>query len=79
MQAAGDTLSRFDPKPGLKHTNRSDGYIIPDLIVDKVDGQYHVTLNDSGVPRLRLSRSYQDIARDKKKLTPENREFIATS
>ena len=77
VQAAGDTLSRFDPKPGLKYANRSDGYIIPDLIVDKVDGQYHVSLNDGGVPRLRLSRSYQDVARDKKKLTPENREFIA--
>jgi RNA polymerase sigma-54 factor len=77
VQAAGDTLSRYDPKPGLKYSNRSDGYIIPDLIVDKVDGKYHVSLNDSGVPRLRLSRSYQDIARDKKKLTPENREFIA--
>jgi RNA polymerase sigma-54 factor len=77
VQAAGDTLSRFDPKPGLKHTNRSDGYIIPDLVVDKVGEKYHVSLNDSGVPRLRLSRSYQDIARDKKKLTPENREFIA--
>ncbi len=77
VQTAGDTLSRYDPKPGLKYANRSDGYIIPDLIVDKVDGKYHVSLNDSGVPRLRLSRSYQDIARDKKKLTPENREFIA--
>ena len=78
VQAAGDSLSRFDPKPGLKHANRSDGYIIPDLIVEKVDGKYHVSLNDSGVPRLRLSRSYQEIARDKKKLTPENREFIAS-
>ncbi len=77
VQGAGDTLARFDPKPGLKYANRSDGYIIPDLIVDKVDGKYHVSLNDTGVPRLRLSRSYQDIARDKKKLTPENREFIA--
>ena len=77
VQAAGDTLSRFDPKPGLKYSNRSDGYIIPDLIVDKVGDKYHVSLNDTGVPRLRLSRSYQEIARDKKKLTPENREFIA--
>jgi RNA polymerase sigma-54 factor len=78
VQAAADSLSRFDPKPGLKYANRSDGYIIPDLIVEKVDGKYHVSLNDSGVPRLRLSRSYQEIARDKKKLTPENREFIAS-
>ncbi|MFN0179852.1 MAG: RNA polymerase factor sigma-54 [Gemmatimonadales bacterium] len=77
VQAAADALARFDPKPGLKHSNRSDGYIIPDLLVDKIDGKYRVTLNDTGVPRLRLSRSYQDIARDKKQLTPENREFIA--
>src|SRR5204863_235539 len=32
----------------------------------------------AGMPRLRLSRSYQEIARDKKKMTPENREFIAS-
>ncbi len=77
VQAAADSLARFDPKPGLKHANRSDGYIIPDLIVEKVSGKYHVSLNDTGMPRLRVSRAYQDIARDKKKLTAENREFIA--
>jgi RNA polymerase sigma-54 factor len=77
VQSAGDTLARFDPKPGLKYSNKSDGYIIPDLVVVKVDGKYHVTLNDTGMPRLRMSKSYQDVARDKKSLTPENREFIA--
>ena len=77
VQSAADSLARFDPKPGLKYSNRSDGYIIPDLIVDKIDGKYHVTLNDTGMPRLRLSRSYQDLARDKKRLTQENKEFIA--
>jgi RNA polymerase sigma-54 factor len=78
VQAAADGLARFDPKPGLKYSDRSDGYIIPDLIVDKIDGRYHVFLNDTGVPRLRLSRVYQEIARDKKKMTAENREFIAS-
>jgi RNA polymerase sigma-54 factor len=77
VQAAADRLARFDPKPGLKYTDRSDGYIIPDLIVEKVGDRYHVFLNDTGMPRLRLSRAYQEVARDKKKLTPENREFIA--
>jgi RNA polymerase sigma-54 factor len=78
VQTAADLLSRLDPKPGLKYSAGGDGYIIPDLIVDKIDGRYHVFLNDTGVPRLRLSRSYQELARDKKKFTPENREFIAS-
>jgi RNA polymerase sigma-54 factor len=81
VQAAADQLSRLDPKPGLKYSEQSDGYIIPDLIVEKIggaNGRYQVFLNDTGMPRLRLSRSYQEIARDKKKMTPENREFIAS-
>ena len=77
-QEAADTLSRFDPKPGLKHADRGDAYIIPDLIVDKIDDRYHVFLNDTGVPRLRLSRSYQEIARDRSKMTAENKDFIAS-
>ena len=78
VQSAADQLSRLDPKPGLKYSEQSDGYIIPDLIVEKIGGRYQVFLNDTGMPRLRLSRSYQEIARDKKKMTPENREFIAS-
>ena len=78
VQAAADGLARLDPKPGLKYANQHDGYIIPDLIVEKIGTRYQVFLNDTGMPRLRLSRSYQEIARDKKKMTPENREFIAS-
>jgi RNA polymerase sigma-54 factor len=78
VQGAADGLARLDPKPGLKYATQNDGYIIPDLIVEKIGGRYQVFLNDTGMPRLRLSRSYQEIARDKKKMTPENREFIAS-
>ena len=56
---------------------RSDNYIIPDLIVDKIDGKYHVFLNDANLPRLKLSKAYQEIARDKKKFEGENKEFIS--
>ena len=66
------------PSPASSTPSQSDGYIIPDLIVEKIGGRYQVFLNDTGMPRLRLSRSYQEIARDKKKMTPENREFIAS-
>ncbi len=77
VQSAADALASLDPKPGLKYSGRDDGYITPDLIVDKIDGGYKVFLNDTGMPRLRLSRAYQEVTRDRKKLTPENREFIA--
>ena len=62
----------------LKFSAGNEGYVTPDLVVEKIDDRYHVFLNDTGMPRLRLSRSYQEIARDRKKLTQENREFIAS-
>ena len=77
VQRAADEIAKLDPKPGLVYSDRSDNYIIPDLIVDKIDGKYHVFLNDANFPRLKLSRVYQEIARDKKKFDGENKEFIS--
>ena len=78
VQQAADEVKKLDPKPGLVYSSASDNYIVPDLIVDKIDGAYHVFANDNNVPRLKLSRSYQDLAKDKKKFQGENKEFIAT-
>jgi RNA polymerase sigma-54 factor len=77
VQRAADDIAKLDPKPGLQHSAASDAYIIPDLVVDKIDDKYHVFLNDSGLPRLRISKTYQDIARDKKQYVGENKEFIS--
>src|SRR5215213_6531998 len=77
VQKAADEIAKLDPKPGLVYSDASDNYIIPDLIVDKIDGRYHVFLNDANLPRLKLSKAYQEIARDKKKFDGENKEFIS--
>ena len=76
VQAAADEIAKLDPKPGLRFSSTEGDYIIPDLVVERIDGRYVVFLNDTNLPRLRLSRSYQEVARDKKKFVGENREFI---
>jgi RNA polymerase sigma-54 factor len=77
VQRAADEIKKLDPKPGLLYSSSSDNYIIPDLVVEKIDGKYHVFLNDTSLPRLKLSRIYTEIARDKKKFEGENKEFIS--
>ena len=78
LQAAADELAKLDPKPGLRYSAARDDYITPDLIVEKIGQEYRVFLNDGGTPRLRVSRTYQELARDKKKFDTESREFVAT-
>ena len=77
VQNAADEVAKLDPKPGLKYASGGDNYIIPDLIVEKIEGEYLVFLNDTSLPRLKLSRTYRDIAKDKKKFQGENKEFIS--
>ena len=77
VQKAADEIQKLDPKPGLRYSSAGDNYIIPDLIVEKIDGRYRTFLNDANLPRLKLSRAYQEIARDKKKFEGENKEFIS--
>ncbi len=78
VQDAADQISRLDPKPGTAYSDEPEHYVVPDLIVEKIDGEYIVFVNDTSVPRLRISRSYREVARDRSKFTGENRDFIAS-
>lgn len=76
VQQAADELARFDPKPGLQFSTSTQDYVLPDLIVEKIDDHYRVFLNDGGMPRLRISPVYRQLAADKAQFVGENREFI---
>jgi len=78
VQDAADEVAKLDPKPGLKHSAEPERFVIPDLIVDKIDGDYMVFANDTSLPRLRLSRAYREVARDRKDFSGRNKEFISS-
>jgi RNA polymerase sigma-54 factor len=77
VQTAADAVAKLNPKPGRAKSSGPDNYVVPDLIVEKIDDEYLVFINDGNLPRLRLSRSYRDLARDRKTLDAEHKEFIA--
>jgi len=77
VQDAADEIAKLDPKPGLTHSDERDRYVIPDLIVEKIAGEYHVFLNDTRLPRLRISKAYREVAKNKDEFKGENKEFIS--
>jgi len=76
VQEAADGIARLDPKPGLQYSAEPERYIVPDLVVEKIDGDYMVFANDTSLPRLRLSQSYREVAADRDAFKGENKEFI---
>jgi RNA polymerase sigma-54 factor len=61
IQAAAEVVAGLDPRPGARYSSEEPRYIVPDLVVDKVEDEYFVQINDKNVPRLRVSRAYRDI------------------
>ncbi|HKK93303.1 MAG TPA: RNA polymerase factor sigma-54 [Longimicrobiales bacterium] len=78
VQTAADELQQFDPKPGLSKNHDPEQYVIPDLIVEKIDGEYMVFANDGRMPRLRISQAYREVAKNKADYKGENKEFITS-
>jgi RNA polymerase sigma-54 factor len=54
-------VSVLEPKPGRDFTDQDTRYVTPDVHVHKVGDEYVVTLNEEGLPRLRVSSFYRQM------------------
>ena len=61
VQKAADNIARLNPRPGQVFAAAPQNYVLPDLVVEKVDGEYQITLNNEQIPHLRISNLYKDI------------------
>jgi len=71
-----EVVSRLNPKPGERYISEAENYIIPDVIVERIEGHFTIALNDWNIPRLRINESYKQLLKDKKKVTKETRDYI---
>ena len=51
----------MDPKPGRAYMTQDTYYITPDVYVYKVGDEYMVSLNEDGLPKLRISNLYKKL------------------
>jgi RNA polymerase sigma-54 factor len=55
----------MDPKPGRQFLSNDTQYVSPDVYVYKVGDEYMVSLNEDGMPRLRISNFYKNVLQGK--------------
>lgn len=75
LRAAIVEIRRLDLKPRTDPAQDDAGYIMPDLLVEDVDGRYAVLLNDQDVPRVRISPTYRVMLSGN--ASADEREFIS--
>jgi RNA polymerase sigma-54 factor len=61
VQKAADNIARLNPRPGQVFAAAPQNYVLPDVIVEKVDGEYQISFNNEQIPHLRISNLYKDI------------------
>jgi RNA polymerase sigma-54 factor len=55
----------MDPKPGRVFAATDTQYVMPDVYVYKVGDDYMVSLNEDGLPRLKISNFYKNMLKGK--------------
>lgn len=70
-------IANLEPKPGRSFETADTKYVVPDVSVRKIEGEYVVVLNDEPVPRLRVSPYYRRMLKDKKAIdAKETKKFL---
>jgi len=58
-----EEIMGLEPKPGRRFAGNDSRYIVADVYVIKVSGDYTVVLNEEGIPRLRVNALYRSLLR----------------
>jgi RNA polymerase sigma-54 factor len=69
-------IEGLEPRPGRNFSSDEPVHIIPDVFIEESDGNFLISLNDEGVPKLRLSNYYRRLLANKKSLGPEEKKFL---
>ncbi len=77
VQAAAEIIKRFNPKPGASFPSTGDEiYVSPDVFIEKIGGEYIVTLNENDIPQLRINTLYRDTIKNKTTSDKATYDFI---
>jgi RNA polymerase sigma-54 factor len=77
IREALDVLRHLNPKPGAQFSAETTRYVIPDVIIEKLeDGEgYDIRLTDDWAPRLNIPKRYYQMYKDRGE-DPQTRDYL---
>ena len=64
IKQAIEFVSHLNPKPGTAFSAEVSPYVIPDIVVEYIEGRYEVRLEDDRLPRVYINSAYSRLLRD---------------
>jgi RNA polymerase sigma-54 factor len=69
-------ISQLEPKPGRAFDSMEIRYVNPDIFVYKMGDDYEVSLNEDGLPKLRINSYYRDALSSSAAISEDTKNYI---
>jgi len=76
VAAAVQAIGALEPRPGRAIGGEDPVYITPDIYVHKLGDEFHVLLNEDGLPKLRINGMYRDVLGRDSSVEKDTREYV---
>lgn len=77
VQEYADLIKSLNPKPGASYGGDDEiRYIIPDVIVELVDGEFVIQVNENTSPRLAINKTYASILQKNSTADEKTKKFV---
>jgi RNA polymerase sigma-54 factor len=75
VQNAAKLIATLDPKPGSIYSSETAAYVLPEITVQKVEGEYVVIMDDDQLPHVRISKQYRKLMQSAE-TNPDVKQYI---
>jgi len=76
LKEAIEHIGTLTPRPGAIFGNTQNTAVIPDIIVEKIEGEYVLMYNDRNIPRLNINSGYRKLLDKNANTPPEARKYL---
>ena len=75
IHQALEKISELDPAPGRRFSEDNNLAVSPDAVVERVGGEWVISLNNDYIPRLKINKTYKELI-SKGTLSSKEKEYV---
>ncbi|MCR4441643.1 MAG: RNA polymerase factor sigma-54 [Peptococcaceae bacterium] len=76
VQEMADLIKTLNPRPGASFGGDDVRYIVPDVLVERIDNDYIILVNDNHIPHLTINKTYSAILKKSSEADDVTRGFV---
>jgi RNA polymerase sigma-54 factor len=76
VSAAARVIGCLEPRPGRAFGGDETVYITPDIYLYKMGDEWHIQLNEDGMPKLRINQLYRDVLAKGSHAAKDTKEYV---